>query len=212
MMQPGEVYIIVSVCLHSLGLIIDGSLRLPSSSASAARRGPGWGTALLEPTLYGDARGASEGSQAPALLRVLTLPVWGSAGCRTGRPSQVVLTWLLSTCWSPLASFCPQPLHAPIPTSPLHRGSAAGTQPALEGISVEGAVPRSPGSPGCCRTVLGLTAARVRRGWGSARVPQPPGTAFPPAAGPELLSLWDGTKQFLSLSFLRRRVTSLPRM
>lgn len=51
MMQPGEVCIIVSVHLRSLGLIIDGSSCLPSFSALAARRGPGSGTASVKPTL-----------------------------------------------------------------------------------------------------------------------------------------------------------------
>lgn len=42
--------------------------------------------------------------------------------------------------------------------------------------------------------------------------PAPSGAAFPPTARPKLVSLWDGAKQFLSLSFLHRHVMNLRHM
>lgn len=149
---------------------------------------------------------------------LLTLPAAcaGLDGVRDGQPFPGFVRLAAERVLVPAhPPSCPQPLLALTPTSPPRCGLAGDTG-TLKGMSVEGAAPRLLGVPGCRRTVPALTdRVCVICSRGHARVEGTglcEGPPAPPAARPELVSLWGGTKQFLSLSFLHRHVMNLPHM
>lgn len=139
--------------------------------------------------------------------RLSRTPLGGDTGCS-------------ERSWAPLLprqlfpGFAPRlvPAHVPLPAAV--RAPSCPSPPGPRAHRTEPALPGSAGEPSVATWLpwdgLGLTSA-CAEGMGQRERPRRPGIASP-AARPGLVSSWDSTEHFLSLSFLHRHVMNLPHM